>query len=667
MKRLLNPVVAGALVAAAVAALAGLARLSPEGPFDLASLPERLLLDVRLRLRGPHAIGPEVALVALDDKTSHTDQSLVERRAGIARLIRAIHAAGAKVIGLDVFFNEPEEPVDPALARDVLAYLDRCAEGCAGGEGLELLRRLRAELTGDAEVAAALREAGDGVLAITAVRGDPANAPSLPRGRYGQSVTGRAPPLPVEQVSSPLAVINDAAMSLGFVNVEEDRNRIIRDMAAGRSVGTAVYAPLAVQLVAAYLRVARARVVYDGTNGQVLLGERSIPFEDDGRFLLNPRGPAGTFPTWSAVDVVRGQIPKGALAGRIVLVGITLLGHDRASTALGDEMPGAEVHAALVDNILRGDLLRRGPRWADALACLLLGLLVSVCFWPRLLPGALAQIGASLGATALWLGVAQLALSRANLWFSWFWPATAGLLGLATCLSVSYATEGRQRRRLRRAFSHYLADEVIREFEKSGQELRLGGERRVLTALFSDIRGFTTLSERLDPMQLVRFLNTHLGAMTGAVLSQGGLLNKYIGDALMAFFGAPVAHGNHVERALAAALSMHKELEALNAGPFREMGLKVAVGVGLNTGEMVVGNVGSRQRVDFTVIGDAVNLASRVEGLNKEFGTRILITEATHEWAKGEVEVRGPLTASVPGREQDVVVHEVVGWQRAGT
>jgi adenylate cyclase len=668
---LLHPFVVGLLLAVAVGALAGLERTGGPRLRSTVEVSERMLLDARFQARGRREPGPEIALVAIDDKTSREDQAIVEKREGVARLVRALSKAGAKVIVLDILFYEPEAPIDPKLAADVLAYLERCRErSCEDSEPLSLLQRLAPELHGDASLAAAIKEAGNVILALhsgSARVGGASRVEGLAKGRFGQTVMGDYPPREAREVDASLPLLNAQARALGFVTSWADATSTLREVPAAFSHAGAAYAALGTQAVAAYLDVPRARMVYDGKRALIHLGERSQRFEQSCSLYLNYLGPdpkaggaAQSVPTYSAVDVVRGAIPAGALEGRIAMVGYTWHGHDSVRTPFGDQYPGLEVSATLADNLLRGNPLRRAPWFWDVLACLALGLVVALLFWPRLLPGALWQVLGALAVFALYLGGSFWAFARLNLWMAWAWPALSFAVVLVGCVAASYAKEGLQRRVLRKAFSHYLADEVIRDLERRGEPVRLGGERRVLTALFSDIRGFTTLSERLDPLQLVKFLNTHLSGMTEAVLAQGGLLDKYIGDALMAFFGAPMPHPDHADRALAAAIAMHQALAALNAGPFKELGLTVRIGVGLNTGEMVVGNMGSERRVNYTIAGDAVNLASRLEGLTKTYGVFCLVGDGTRKAASPAFVFREVDLVQVKGKTEAVAIHELV-------
>ncbi|MGC4121865.1 MAG: adenylate/guanylate cyclase domain-containing protein [Myxococcales bacterium] len=673
MKRLLlHPVVVGLALTLAVSALAGLGRARDVKALSTVEVLERMLLDARFQARGRREPGPEIALVVIDDKTSREDQAIVERREGVARLVRSISRAGAKVIALDIFFFEPEAPIDPRLASDVVAYLERCKDqSCEPSESLSLLQRLAPELAGDATLASAIKEAGNVVLALHSGSrrvGGASRVEGLAKGRFGQTVMGDSPPRAASEVDASLPLLNAQAKALGFVTSSADETSTLREVSAAFAYDGAAYAALGTQAVASYLEVARARMVYDGAHRMLRLGDRSQPFDASGALFLNyhgvdPQAPAGaarSFPSYSAVDVVRGELPAGALEGRIVLVGYTYLGHDRVRTPFGDQFPGLEVSATLADNLLRGNPLRRAPWFWDVLSCLGLGLVLSLLFWPRLLGGALRQVLGSVAAFGLFLGATFWAFAKLNLWMAWAWPAVTFVVVLVGCVAASYAKEGLQRRVLRKAFSHYLADEVIRDLERRDEPVRLGGERRVLTAMFSDIRGFTTLSERLDPLQLVKFLNTHLSAMTEAVLAQGGLLDKYIGDALMAFFGAPMPHPDHADRALSAALAMHQALGALNAGPFKELGLTVKIGVGLNTGEMVVGNMGSERRVNYTIAGDAVNLASRLEGLTKAYGVFCLVGDATRKAASAAFVFRELDLVQVKGKTEAVAIHELV-------
>ena len=235
-------------------------------------------------------------------------------------------------------------------------------------------------------------------------------------------------------------------------------------------------------------------------------------------------------------------------------------------------------------------------------------------------------------------------------------------LGMAFAMSsaFSYATEGRQRRQIKQVFTHYMSDLLIQDLLKNPDKVRLGGEKRVLTVFFSDLAGFTSLSEKLTPEKVVMLLNRYLTAMTDIILASGGLIDKYEGDAIMAFWGAPLPQEDHALRACRAALENQSRLAELRQ-EFIKTGLPpVHARIGINTGEMIIGNIGSSQRFHFTVIGDSVNLASRLEGAGKEYGTGILIAEETYRRASDGVEVRELDLLRVKGKDKPVRIYELL-------
>ncbi len=657
MKRLGGPVLGAALVALLAAGLHAAAR-SDTGHGGVELL-ERWTLDWRFRARGPVAPSPEIALVVFDDATAERGGLLFERRAGWAAVIRAVKAAGAKVIGVDAVFDSPEALLKAELHARVLAWAAAHPAPGEGDEAGRLLAEVAKELGGDAELEAALREAGNVVLILFAGEGARAAEvdPSLARARYAQSTPGERPVERVESLNASLPRFNAAAKGLGFATVGEDATRTVRRIGLAREFQGGLYFPFTLPAVAAYQGLNRGRIAWVGPQQEVRLGDQALALDGDALWL-DYRGGPGTFPTWSALDLVEGRVPAGALDGKIVLIGVTRLGYDTVRTPF-QLMPGVEVQATAIDNVLRNAPLRRSSRTVDLVATLGLGLLTALSFaWRGLKPA--GQVAGTLLLAGAWLAATSVAFARASLWLPWVGPVGAALASGVTGLALSYAAEALQRRELKRAFGHYLGAEVLEELLAHPDMLALGGERRRLTVLFSDIRDFTTLSEQLPPEKLVAFLNTYLSPMTRAVLAQGGLLDKYIGDAVMGVFGAPVVREDHATLALRCVLEMHRELEALNRGPLAELGLDVAIGVGLNTGDMVVGNMGSAERFDYTVAGDAVNLASRLEGLTKTYGVFCLVGAATRAAASADFTFRDVDLVQVKGKHEPVAVSELL-------
>ncbi len=397
-------------------------------------------------------------------------------------------------------------------------------------------------------------------------------------------------------------------------------------------------------------------------------GKEEIPLDRQGSFLLHYYNPAKDFPRLSAFNVVQSfqalqeggkpVYPPHILKDKIVFLGFTAAGlYDLKPTPISPVSPGVLAHATFVANLIHKDFrVRIQPSSLLSIALTIATVMgVAVMLIPSLWKLALLLVG--LVAAVLFL----VTLSFQNgLWVDGV--LLSGSLGLSFAMSTafSYATEGRQRREIKQMFSRYMSDLLIQDLLKNPDKLKLGGEKRVLTVFFSDLAGFTSLSEKLAPEEVVGLLNRYLTAMTDIILASGGLIDKYEGDAIMAFWGAPVPQEDHAVRACLAALDNQSRLEDLRQ-EFLEAGLPpIYARIGINTGEMIIGNMGSSQRFDFTVIGDSVNLASRLEGAGKEYGISILISEDTYSRAADRIEVRELDLLQVKGKDKTVRIYELL-------
>ncbi|MFT3706524.1 MAG: adenylate/guanylate cyclase domain-containing protein [Archangium sp.] len=620
-----------------------------EGGLDGLEVLERWAIDLRFSLRGARKPHPDLALVVFDDATG----ALFERRVGWARVIDAIAAQKPKVIGVDAVFDAPERLLGEPLQERVSAW-----KASADREANPLLEEVATELEGDARLAETIRRAGNVVLILSESGTAGAVEPSaLGKARFGQSTPSSTLERVAEIVSS-RPEITAAARGLGLATVTEDATRTVRSQQFARGDESAVYMPFVVPLVAVARGINRGQLAYLGPTQEVKLGaELTVPLVND-RLWIDFPGPARTVPTFSAIDVVEGRVAPDALAGKVVLLGVTRFGYDLARTPYG-MAPGVEIQAAIADNVLSQLRLRRTERTTEMALIAGLSLLVALLFLGKQL-GPLAQVGVGVALMFAWLVATHVAFLREGLWLPVVMPMLAMLLTLFVGLALAYTSESLQRRQLKKAFGHYVGDDVLDELVEHPEKLALGGEKRTLTVFFSDIRDFTTLSEKLSPVELVAFLNTYLSPMTRAVLRQGGLLDKYIGDAVMAVFGAPVPRVDHPEQALRCVARMHEELATLNAGPLKRFGIEVAIGCGVNTGDMVVGNMGSEERFDYTVAGDAVNLASRLEGLSKVYGVYCLVGDGTRRAAGAGFVFRELDLVQVKGKHEAIAVHELL-------
>ncbi len=357
---------------------------------------------------------------------------------------------------------------------------------------------------------------------------------------------------------------------------------------------------------------------------------------------------------------VKPDLDPSLFRDKIVVVGTTAPGlSDVFSVPLAGKYPGAEIHATLIDSLLAGRFMApAGP--GTALAAVLAGaaLVSAAAVWFGPWWATAVALGA---AGALWWGA--LAMFRAGLWLP-VTPTTAAIaLAAFGGTGYHYVVEGREKRKVKHLFSRFVSQDVYERLLSDPARAALGGTRRDMTVLFSDIRGFTTLAERLDPEATVTTLNQFFTRMVPLVLAHGGTVDKFVGDMIMALFGAPLDDGDHADHAVQAALAMSAELDALNRERAGSGLPPLEIGIGINSGEMVAGLIGSERILSYTVIGDAVNLGSRIESLNKQYGTRVIVSDATRQRLRRRYDLRPLGDITVKGRTQPVSVFEVKASQ----
>ncbi len=488
--------------------------------------------------------------------------------------------------------------------------------------------------------------------------------------KAGLKIPGPRPqePMVYRSIVTPVGALLDAAGALGNVESSPDADGIYRRVPLVLPFKDRWLPMLPFAAFQRFGRNEPLKFVADG----LVVGNLRIPLDERGNLLLKYRGPSRSHRRFSAANVISSEArlrhnlppiyPPEAFAGKWVLVGLTAPGLlDLKASPMGGVYPGVEVHATLLDNLLQGDFLQTLPGWALwawALA-LAAGIAAAVLFSPRLgvtlaAFGLAAVLCLSLSALAFWQG----------LWNDPVLPGTALALSFGLATAYSYATEGRQKLYIRRMFGQYMSETVISHLLAHPEKLKLGGERRRVTLFFSDLAGFTTISERLDAETVVALLNDYLSAMTEIILEEEGTVDKFEGDAIMALWGAPLDQGDQAVRACRAALRQRAALADLNR---RFAGLQLpplSMRIGLNTGEAIVGNLGSAKRFDYTVIGDTVNLASRLEGLNKFYQTAIMASETTVAGCNEAVAFRELDLVAVKGKEKPVRVFEVVALKR---
>jgi len=481
--------------------------------------------------------------------------------------------------------------------------------------------------------------------------------------RYGRTIQAvfhphATPPIP--EVAAPAAL-------LGHVQAAFDSDGILRRVvpaaaADGRHLPMLGLAPLLLDSPGSNL-TADADTLHVGTI--------RVPLDRKGRFLLRFRGPSQTHAAVNAKAVIQSELQIEAgeqplldptfFRDKDVFFGATAHGlYDLRPTPMGEQYPGVEVQATLLDNLRAGDFLRTAPPAAAGTGMLLLCLLAGVAM--RLCPTARRGLLVFALVAPIPLALAWTLYPR-----GWVVPAVAPEIGVLLALmggmTANYAAEHRQKRFIQNAFRQYLSPVVIDQLVARPDKLRLGGEKKTLTLFFSDLQGFTSLSETLDPQALTALLNDYLTAVTAVLYEEGGTIDKYEGDAVIAFWNAPLEMPDHAARAVRAALRYQETLAAIGPRLRAQYGCDLVARIGLNSGPVVIGNMGSAQRFNYTFLGDAGNLASRLEGLNKLFGTPILVSQATRDLAGPAFAFRKIARVAVVGRREPVTVFHPM-WPR---
>jgi adenylate cyclase len=641
-------------------------------------LVELKTFDLRFISRGTMAPSPQVVLAVIDEKSLDVEGRWPWPRSTLARLIDALSKDGAKVISFDIMFTEPDQNTNLKLINQfddriqslkiqddrLRQFVEQSKIGADNDLTLaNAIKRSRAKVVlgyffhmsqagldyeiAQEQIDSQLRRIGNS---------------KYPLIRYDQQDMMVDPFIEVYAPEANIPVINDVADASGYFNMLPDQDGVIRWMPLIIKCGQEIYTPLSIQSAWQYMDRPQlmVKVANYGIQG-IQMGKRFIPTDESGQMLINFIGPARTFPHYPISDILAGNLPKGTFRDKIVVVGATAIGiYDLRNTPYSPVYPGMEVHATVIDNILKGNFLSK-PKWTriyDALAIIILGILAGIAL-PRL--GAVKGIIFVGLLFILHILVGRWFFIGFGLWVNIVYPLLGIVLIYTSLTLYHYMTEERERKKIRGAFSFYVSSSVVNEMLKDPGKLKLGGDKKELSVLFSDIRGFTTISEGLTPEDLVHLLNEYLTVMTDIVFKYDGTLDKYIGDALMAIYGAPLERPDHPVRACASALDMMEGLKRLNEKWIKEGKNPLDIGIGINTGMMMVGNMGSDQRFDYTVMGDAVNLSSRLEGANKAYKTNILISDSTYEKVKDEFTCMELDSVRVKGKHKPVRIFQLMG------
>ncbi len=678
----------------------------PTPIFEFIQRLELATLDTRFRYRPQRYSHPDPRIVVID--IDQRAQEVLGRwpfsRTNFARTLDVLHDDGAKVVGFDITFSKPDQSAVPirALWAELEARRKR-------GEPVDAklsaeVQLLAASFDADKQFATAIQRFGPVVLGNyflftdADLRGMEASAldtyanqiaffayppahPLHPESQKQEKAgmleafanTNLLPQGAEANLDQLTSALNGDYSWTGFFNAPPDADGIVRRASLVLPYGRTknpdewdIYPSLDLMTARAYLGppAQDMNLIY-GPQGivEIRFGKALLLHPDGrGQMMINYQGPASTFTHYSIVDVLQKTFPPGAFQGKIILVGATAtgIGDLRGTPYGGTNYPGVEIHANVIDNILNQRFLKYGFRQALADVLLILFFGIPLGIWMALV-----------SPRWMWFGVSLLLpMVAVNFWaflHGWWLNLLVPALTLSTnVLLVSlYRSlfEEKEKRRVRTAFGQYLSPEVIRRLLVNPQLVE--PKKTDITVMFSDIRGFTTISEKLDAQELALFLNQYLSDMTGLVFEHHGTLDKYIGDAVMAFWGAPFEEPGHAARGCNTGLQMMDRVREMQKKWEAEGKPHLDIGIGLNTGVASVGNMGSVLRYGYTALGDTVNLSSRLEGLNKDYGTHILVNETTYAATKDDGFVFRELDLiRVKGKLQPVTIYELIG--RAG-
>jgi adenylate cyclase len=628
--------------------------------------------DFKISLRGARPVSGQVVIVAIDEQSLKREGRWPWSRTRLAKLVDKLTESGAAVIGFDFLFPEkdiyvPFNKIKSELEKQDLSGMDKkkfmgWLEGVSDSDSqfADAIRRSERTVLGYFVYPTAEQAAG------SAEEMGPKEFTLLDFSQYSMVQSSEQSITPyflhsIYAVGLSLPTLMDAANSAGYASFVAEPDGVIRRIPMVQAYKEALFPPLSLQLLKEATKLNSVVRIFPHRVGELRLGDSPIPVSEEGDFLVNYYGPQQTFTYLSASDVLDGTVGRLQLKDKIVLVGASAAAlHDLHTTPYGPLYPGVEVHANIIENILQQDFLARPPwvRVLDVTMILVTGILLGVVALYFKAVGTALLLVVGVGG---YLVVDYLLFTQQGLWVHTVFPVFSQFLVYFGITLYRFTFEEREKRFIKSAFSQYLAPAVVDQLVENPKLLNLGGENKVLTAFFSDIAGFSSISEQLTAGELVILLNEYLTEMTDIVMKYEGTVDKFEGDAIIAFFGAPIDFKDHATRTCYAALDMQKRLAQLRSAWKKKGRHELFMRIGINTGEVTVGNMGSENRFDYTMIGDPVNVAARLEGVNKQYYTYTMLSEFTYELAKDDIEARELDSIRVVGKKEPIKIYELLG------
>ncbi len=620
---------------------------------------ENLIYDMQLHAR---TLGDKkqpdtpVAIVDVDDKSIAKIGRWPWPRNILATLVTNLKEAGAAVIAIDMLFPENESNIakiiQTTLIQKKLATPQMSAQ----------LQKVAPEFDADGAFARSFQGV-DVILGVTfnnrsekiGVLPEPFMTLPLTETLYNL--------IELPGYIANIDILQKNAKSAGFINIFPDEDGIIRRVPLVIRHQTGLYPSLALEAVRTFLlekiQLKTGKYLQEMHMEGIKIGPYHIATDEKGEAIIPFRGKSFTFPTYSATDVLRRALPPDALRGKIIFIGSSATGlGDIKATAIQNVYPGVEIHATVAASILDNYFPAR-PTWAkgtEVIITVITGIIFIVLF-SFLGPGSLTLL--SITVPVLFLIANDWLIQKTGLIISVLIPVLLVIALAIINIIYGYFFETRRREHLKEMFGEYVPEAHINEMLQNRDKFSLQGQSREMTVLFADIRNFTAISEGLSAENLKKMLDTFLTPMTEIIFKHQGTIDKYVGDMIMAFWGAPLTDKNHEQHAIEAALEMQNMITQISHS-FNEKGWpEIKMGIGINSGRMTVGDMGSKYRRNYTVLGDAVNLASRVEGLTKFYGVKILVTENTQK-NQTDFIFRKLGRVRVKGKINSIMIYEVL-------
>jgi adenylate cyclase len=601
-----------------------------------------------------------VVIVDIDDKSLDAIGQWPWARTRVADLVNRLTAAGALVVAFDVIFAEPDRLSPDVAARDFSGIDEATRE------------RLRQAPNNDQVFAAAMGKS----RVVLGESGQPAPLGRAlpPRPTQGVAVLGEDPTgvlLDFPGLLRNIPLLENAAAGLGQLSIKTERDGIVRRVPMIMRAEGALLPSLTTEMLRVVSGTPSLLIRADAAGVRsVAVRGFEIPTDRNGQLWVHfSEHDPNRFV--SAVDVLEDRVPADRFRGRLVLVGTSATGLlDVKTTPVDPVVPGVEVHAQILENVLTQSTLAR-PNYATATELLTAVTVSTLVIWLVPVFGPLIILLLGLVISVLVAGFSWYMFDQRALLLDPTFPLVASFLIYVVLVFTNYISEQQQRRRIRSAFSQYLSPALVERLAGAPEHLVLGGEVRALTVMFSDVRGFTTLSESYkdDPQGLISLMNRLLTPLTNAIVNRQGTIDKYMGDAIMAFWNAPLDDGAHELHACESALDMIGRIDQLNAERRAEADagghayIPINIGIGLNTGNCVVGNMGSDLRFDYSALGDSVNLASRLEGQSKSYGVPIIAGSRTALAVKDRFAILEIDFIRVKGKTEPEVIYAIFGGE----